>query len=62
MSTGTLALGKKRAPVRPARILLHVFLAGAALAWLAPLAWAIYAALRPYSETSEKDTCPGRTR
>ncbi|MEJ8670062.1 carbohydrate ABC transporter permease [Streptomyces sp. NPDC048558] len=54
MSTGTLALGKKRAPVRPARILLHVFLAGAALAWLAPLAWAIYAALRPYSETSEK--------
>lgn len=54
MSTGTLALGKKRVPVRPARILLHVFLAGAALAWLAPLAWAIYAALRPYSETSEK--------
>ncbi|MGF0174893.1 carbohydrate ABC transporter permease [Streptomyces sp. Marseille-Q5077] len=54
MSTGTLALGKKRAPVRPARILLHVFLAGAALAWLAPLLWAIYAALRPYSETSEK--------
>ncbi|MEU8851100.1 carbohydrate ABC transporter permease [Streptomyces sp. NPDC048564] len=54
MSTGTLALGKKRAPVRPARILLHVFLAGAALAWLAPLAWAIYAALRPYPETSEK--------
>ncbi|QOV37265.1 carbohydrate ABC transporter permease [Streptomyces ferrugineus] len=53
MSTGTLAL-KKRAPVRPARILLHLFLAGAALAWLAPLAWAILAALRPYAETSEK--------
>lgn len=48
------ALGKQRTSVRPARILLHVFLAGAALAWLAPLLWAIYAALRPYSETSEK--------
>ncbi|MCD7436661.1 carbohydrate ABC transporter permease [Streptomyces lincolnensis] len=54
MSTTTATLGKKSAPVRPARILLHLFLAGAALAWIAPLAWAIYAALRPYSETSEK--------
>ncbi|MDT9700319.1 carbohydrate ABC transporter permease [Streptomyces sp. P17] len=43
-----------RTPVRPARILLHLFLAGAALAWLAPLLWAVYAALRPYAETSEK--------
>ncbi|WP_330266736.1 carbohydrate ABC transporter permease [Streptomyces griseorubiginosus] len=49
----TLAL-KTRTPIRPARILLHVFLAGTALAWLAPLLWAIYAALRPYSETSNK--------
>ena len=49
----TLAL-KTRTPLRPARILLHVFLAGTALAWLAPLLWAIYAALRPYSETSNK--------
>ncbi|TXS41326.1 carbohydrate ABC transporter permease [Streptomyces sp. uw30] len=48
------AMTKTRTPIRPARILLHVFLAGAALAWLAPLLWAIYAALRPYSETSEK--------
>ncbi|MET7353818.1 carbohydrate ABC transporter permease [Streptomyces mirabilis] len=54
MSTSTIALGKKRAPVRPARILLHVFLAGAALAWLAPLLWALYSAMRPYAETSEK--------
>jgi multiple sugar transport system permease protein len=50
----TTAITKPRTPVRPARILLHLFLAGAALAWIAPLAWAIYAALRPYSETSEK--------
>ena len=49
----TLAL-KTKTPVRPARILLHVFLAGTALAWLAPLLWAIFAALRPYSETSNK--------
>ncbi|MFF4034102.1 carbohydrate ABC transporter permease [Streptomyces sviceus] len=56
MST-TVATGapaKQRTPVRPARILLHVFLAGTALAWLAPLLWAVLAALRPYSETSNK--------
>ena len=50
----TTAMTKPRTPVRPARILLHLFLAGAALAWLAPLLWAVYAALRPYSEPSEK--------
>ncbi|MFJ9004483.1 carbohydrate ABC transporter permease [Streptomyces canus] len=55
MSTSTVALGaKQRTPLRPARILLHVFLAGTALAWLAPLLWAIFAALRPYAETSTK--------
>ncbi|MGY1499115.1 carbohydrate ABC transporter permease [Streptomyces sp. QTS52] len=43
-----------RAPVRPARVLLHVFLVSMSLAWLAPLLWAMYAALRPYSETSTK--------
>ncbi|NEA68465.1 carbohydrate ABC transporter permease [Streptomyces sp. SID12488] len=44
----------QRAPVRPARVLLHVFLVVMSLAWLAPLLWAVYAALRPYSETSTK--------
>ncbi|MEU2426404.1 carbohydrate ABC transporter permease [Streptomyces sp. NPDC007851] len=48
------ALAKQRNPIRPARVLLHVFLAGAALAWLAPLLWAIFSAMRPYSETSER--------
>ncbi|MER7837017.1 carbohydrate ABC transporter permease [Streptomyces sp. NPDC096040] len=48
------ALGKQRTPIRPARILLHVFLAGAALAWLAPLLWAVFSAMRPYSETSAR--------
>ncbi|WP_330462038.1 carbohydrate ABC transporter permease [Streptomyces sp. NBC_00820] len=34
--------------------MLHVFLAGTALAWLAPLLWAVFSALRPYGETSSK--------
>ncbi|MFG2883468.1 carbohydrate ABC transporter permease [Streptomyces sp. NPDC048297] len=55
MSASTVtAPHRRRAPVRPARILLHVFLAGTALAWLAPLLWAVFSALRPYSETSDK--------
>ncbi|MET9684236.1 carbohydrate ABC transporter permease [Streptomyces coeruleorubidus] len=45
---------KQRTPIRPARVLLHTFLAGTALAWLAPLLWALLAAMRPYAETSEK--------
>jgi multiple sugar transport system permease protein len=40
-------------PVRPARVLLHVFLALVALGWLAPLLFAVYASLRPYSETAD---------
>ncbi|MFF3446180.1 carbohydrate ABC transporter permease [Streptomyces sp. NPDC002667] len=56
MSAPTLAAGgrARRAPVRPARVLLHVFLACTALAWLAPLLWAMFSALRPYGETSAK--------
>ncbi|MFF1298348.1 MULTISPECIES: carbohydrate ABC transporter permease [unclassified Streptomyces] len=50
----TTVMTKVRTPVRPARVLLHLFLAGAALAWLAPLLWAMYSAMRPYAETSEK--------
>ncbi|SEE08767.1 carbohydrate ABC transporter membrane protein 2, CUT1 family [Streptomyces sp. 2231.1] len=52
--SSTTAPSKRRAPIRPARVLLHVFLAGTALAWLAPLLWAVFSALRPYSETSAK--------
>ncbi|MFF7236408.1 ABC transporter permease subunit [Streptomyces collinus] len=52
--SGVTAPLKRRAPVRPARVLLHVFLAGTALAWLAPLLWAVFSALRPYAETSAK--------
>jgi multiple sugar transport system permease protein len=31
----------------------HVFLAIAALFWIAPVAWTVYTSLRPYSETAE---------
>jgi multiple sugar transport system permease protein len=44
--------GKRR--VRPARIVLHIFLAGTAFAWLVPILWAVYTSLRPYSETQSK--------
>ncbi|WP_089106369.1 carbohydrate ABC transporter permease [Streptomyces hyaluromycini] len=54
MSTLSSALPKQRNPIRPARVLLHVFLAGTALAWLAPLLWAVFSAMRPYSETSNR--------
>ncbi|MEU0671856.1 carbohydrate ABC transporter permease [Streptomyces sp. NPDC006172] len=53
MSTASAA-GRRRTPVRPARILLHAFLVVTALAWLAPLLWALLAAMRPYAETSSK--------
>ncbi len=49
------ALRNRRAPrprrIRPARIALHAFLIAAVALWLFPLLWAIYAALRPVSET-----------
>ncbi|WP_127355346.1 carbohydrate ABC transporter permease [Actinacidiphila soli] len=55
MSATTITASRPpRQRVRPARLALHLFLAGAALAWLAPLLWALYAALRPYAETSDK--------
>jgi multiple sugar transport system permease protein len=45
---------KNRKRVKPARILLHVFLMGTALVWLVPLLWAIYTSLRPYDETASR--------
>jgi multiple sugar transport system permease protein len=37
--------------IRPGRIALHAFLVAAVVLWLFPLLWAIYAALRPVSDT-----------
>lgn len=52
--SASAAVLPKTGRLRPARVLLHVFLAVTSLAWLAPLLWALYAALRPYGETSTK--------
>ncbi|WP_432829836.1 carbohydrate ABC transporter permease [Dactylosporangium sp. CA-092794] len=40
--------------MRPARYVLNAFLILVSLGWLAPLALALYASLRPYEETSRK--------
>lgn len=42
----------RRRRVRPARVVLHVFLAVTALVWLIPLLWAVYTSLRSYADTS----------
>ncbi|MFG2044748.1 carbohydrate ABC transporter permease [Dactylosporangium sp. NPDC048998] len=44
----------KAGALRPARVLLNGFLIIVSLGWLAPLALAVYASLRPYAETSRK--------
>jgi multiple sugar transport system permease protein len=41
----------RRKPLRPPRVALHVFLAVAALVWIAPVVWAVFTAFRPYSDT-----------
>ncbi len=42
----------RRRPVRPLRIVLYVFLTLVSLGWLAPLLLAVYASLRPYTDTA----------
>ena len=49
-STEHTATRRKR--TRPARVVLHVFLAVTALVWLIPLLWAVYTSLRSYSDTA----------
>ncbi len=41
----------RRRRVRPARLLLHAFLAATMVVWLFPLFWAVYSSLRPLGET-----------
>jgi multiple sugar transport system permease protein len=40
--------------VKLPRVGLHAFLIVVAILWLAPVIWALYTSLRPYSETAEK--------
>jgi multiple sugar transport system permease protein len=46
--------GHPRRRLRPARVVLNVFLTATALAWLAPLLWAVYTSLRPYEDTARR--------
>ncbi|WP_218189295.1 carbohydrate ABC transporter permease [Tersicoccus phoenicis] len=51
---GDQLVPERRKPLRPARVVLHVFLIVCAVLWLIPLLWALYTSLRPYSETAAK--------
>lgn len=42
-----------RTPVTPGRVVAYVIMIGATLLWITPIVWALYTALRPYSETSK---------
>jgi multiple sugar transport system permease protein len=44
---------RRRGPFNPTRAALYVFLTVMALGWIAPLALAFYASLRPYADTAE---------
>jgi multiple sugar transport system permease protein len=49
-----LARERRRTGIRLPRVGLHVFLIVVAILWLAPVIWALYTSLRPYSETAQK--------
>jgi multiple sugar transport system permease protein len=49
-----MARERRRTGIRWPRVGLHAFLIVAAVLWLAPVLWALYTSLRPYSETAEK--------
>lgn len=51
VDTGT-SPARRRKPLRPGRVVLHVFLAATALVWLVPLLWALYTSLRPFADTA----------
>ena len=44
----------QKAPLRPGRVVLHVFLIGLGVLWLVPLVVSLYASLRPFSETQAR--------
>lgn len=49
----TVAVSQNPRRIRPARVVLQVFLATTAMVWLFPLLWAVYTSLRPFGETAE---------
>jgi len=52
-TASTPTITRRRKPFSPVRALLYVFLTAMALGWIAPLALAFYASLRPYADTAE---------
>ncbi|MEH0935861.1 carbohydrate ABC transporter permease [Micromonospora psammae] len=59
MSTATLTRepaattpAPRRAPLRPARVALHLFLGAMAVGWLFPIFWAVLTSLRSYDYTA----------
>ncbi len=57
MTSATVAATPRRAAgrrtLRLPRVSLHVFLIATAVAWLAPVAWAVFTSFRPYSDTAK---------
>ncbi len=51
MTTTTQLPAQPKAPVKPGRILLYVFLTFTALVWLVPIVGAVFSSFRPFSET-----------
>lgn len=49
-----VAVAQKPRRIRPARVVLQVFLAATAMLWLFPLLWAVYTSFRPFAETAER--------
>ncbi len=43
-----------KTPLRPARVVLHVFLASLGILWMVPLVISLYSSFRPFAETSRK--------
>ena len=43
----------RRTRVRWPRVILHAFLIGAAILWLAPVLWAVFTSFRPYADTAK---------
>jgi len=50
--TTSVKVKARKAPLRPGRVVLHVFLVLTCLMTLAPLLWAVYASLRTYDDTA----------
>ncbi len=45
--------GPERTPVSAGRVAAYLIMIGVTLLWITPVAWALYTALRSYSETSK---------